>query len=81
VVVEGVAAKGKEHQVPPAGVRGRLRFEDDRNEQANVLDPPPGSAAVPRAGRPGRARGRQGVTRGVSVRQRRWRRRPGPRER
>jgi hypothetical protein len=40
VVVEGVAAKGKEHQVPPAGVRGRLRFEDDRNEQANVLDPP-----------------------------------------
>jgi hypothetical protein len=40
VVVEGVAAKSEKHEVPPAGVRGRLRLEDDRNEEANVLDPP-----------------------------------------
>jgi hypothetical protein len=40
VVVEGVATKSEEDQIPPAGVRGQLRLEDDRNEQANVLDPP-----------------------------------------
>jgi hypothetical protein len=40
VVVKGVAAKGEKHQVPPTGVGRRLRLEDDRNEEANVLDPP-----------------------------------------
>jgi hypothetical protein len=40
VVVEGVAAKSEKHQIPPAGVGGRLRLEDDRNEEANVLNPP-----------------------------------------
>jgi hypothetical protein len=40
VVVEGVAAESEKHQIPPAGVGGRLRLEDDRNEEANVLDPP-----------------------------------------
>jgi hypothetical protein len=28
------------HQIPPTGVGGRLRLEDDRDEEANVLDPP-----------------------------------------
>jgi hypothetical protein len=40
VVVEGVAAKGENHQISPAGVGGRLRLEDDRDEKANVLNPP-----------------------------------------
>ena len=40
VVVEGVAAEGEEDQVPPAGVGGRLELEDDRNEEADVLDTP-----------------------------------------
>jgi hypothetical protein len=40
VVVEGVAAKSEKNQIPPAGVGGRLRLEDDRDEEANVLDPP-----------------------------------------
>jgi hypothetical protein len=40
VVVEGVAAKSEKDQVPPAGVGGRLGLEDDRDEEANVLDPP-----------------------------------------
>jgi hypothetical protein len=40
VIVEGVAAKGENHQIPPTGVGGRLRLEDDRDEEANVLDPP-----------------------------------------
>jgi len=40
VVVEGVAAEGEEDQVPPAGVRGRLRLEDDRDEESDVLDTP-----------------------------------------
>jgi hypothetical protein len=40
VVVEGIAAKSEKHEVPPAGVGGRLRLKDDRNEEANVLDPP-----------------------------------------
>jgi hypothetical protein len=40
VVVEGVATKGEKHQIPPAGVGGLLRLEDDRDEEANVLDPP-----------------------------------------
>jgi hypothetical protein len=38
MVVEGVAAKSEKHQIPPAGVGGRLRLEDDRDE--DVLDPP-----------------------------------------
>jgi hypothetical protein len=40
VVVEGVAAESEQHQIPPAGEGGRLRLEDDRNEETNVLDPP-----------------------------------------
>jgi hypothetical protein len=40
VVIEGVAAKSEKHQIPPAGVGGRLRLEDDRDEEADVLDPP-----------------------------------------
>jgi hypothetical protein len=40
VVVEGVAAKSEKHEVPPAGVGWRLRLEDDRDKEANVLDPP-----------------------------------------
>jgi len=40
VVVEGVAAEGEEDQVPPASVGGRLGIEDDRNEEADVLDAP-----------------------------------------
>ena len=39
VVVEGVAAKGEEDQVPPAGVGGQLGLDDDRDE-ADVLDTP-----------------------------------------
>jgi hypothetical protein len=40
VVIQGVAAKGKEEQVPPACVRRRLWLQDDRNHEANVLDTP-----------------------------------------
>jgi hypothetical protein len=40
VVVEGVAAEGEEDQVPPASVGGRLGLEDDRDEEAYVLDAP-----------------------------------------
>jgi hypothetical protein len=40
VVVEGIAAKGEKHQIPPPGVGGRLRLEDDRDEKTNVLNPP-----------------------------------------
>jgi hypothetical protein len=40
VVVEGVAAEGEEDQIPPSGVGGRLRLEDDRNAEADVLDTP-----------------------------------------
>jgi hypothetical protein len=40
VVVEGLAAESEKHQIPPAGVGGRLRLEDDRNKEVNVLDPP-----------------------------------------
>ena len=40
VVVECVAAECEEDQVPRAGVGGRLRLEDDRNEEADVLDTP-----------------------------------------
>ena len=29
VVVEGVVVEGEEDQIPPAGVGGRLRLEDD----------------------------------------------------
>jgi hypothetical protein len=32
VVVEGVAAESEDHQIPPMGVRGRLRVENDRDE-------------------------------------------------
>jgi hypothetical protein len=49
VVIEGVAAESEEDQVPPTGIGGRLGLEDDRNEEADVLDPPPrsGSKAAP----------------------------------
>jgi hypothetical protein len=40
VVVEGVAAEGEEDQVPPTGVGGRVRLEDDRDEESDVLDTP-----------------------------------------
>jgi hypothetical protein len=40
VVVKGVAAEGEEDQVPPTGVGGRLRLENHRDEQTDVLDPP-----------------------------------------
>ena len=39
MVVEGIAAEGEDH-VPPASVGGRLGLEDDRNEEADVLDAP-----------------------------------------
>ena len=40
VVVEGVAAEGEEDQVPLVSVGGGLELEDDRDEEANVLDAP-----------------------------------------
>ena len=40
VVIEGVAAEGEEDQVLPASVGGRLGLEDDRDEEADVLDSP-----------------------------------------
>ena len=40
MVVEGVVAEGEEDQVPPASVGGRLGLEDDRDEEAYVLDAP-----------------------------------------
>jgi hypothetical protein len=40
VVIQGVAAKGKEEQVPPACVGRRLWLQDDRNHETNVLDTP-----------------------------------------
>jgi hypothetical protein len=76
VVVEGVAAKGEKHKVPPAGVGGRLRLEDDRNEETNVLDPPGlvvklsherVSRIVPEGGRMGRAAARRGRGVGSNV--------------
>ena len=39
IVVEGVAAEGEEDQVPPPGVGRRLRLEDDRDQEPDVLDP------------------------------------------
>ena len=54
VVVEGVAVEGEEDQVSPTGVGGRLRLEDDRDEEPEVLDTPgPGSGAAPRGDRIG----------------------------
>jgi hypothetical protein len=38
VVVEGVAAKSEDHQIPPPSVRGRLGVENDRDEKPDVLD-------------------------------------------
>jgi hypothetical protein len=32
VIVEGVAAEGDDHQIPPASIRGRLGVENDRDE-------------------------------------------------
>jgi hypothetical protein len=40
VVIKAVATEGEEDQVPPAGVGGRLRLEDNRNEEADVVDTP-----------------------------------------
>ena len=39
VVVEGVAAVGEEEQVPQPAIGRRLRLEDDRDQEPNVLDP------------------------------------------
>ena len=36
----GVAAKCEEDQISLAGVGRRLRFEDDRNKETDVLDTP-----------------------------------------
>ena len=39
VVVEGIAAE-REDQVPPPGVGRRLRLEDNRDQETDVLDTP-----------------------------------------
>ena len=39
MVVEGVAAEGEEDQVPPPGIGRRLRLEDNRDQEPDVLDP------------------------------------------
>ena len=40
MVVEGIAAESEEDWVLPTGVGGRLRLEDDRDEELDVLDTP-----------------------------------------
>jgi hypothetical protein len=40
VVIQGVAAKGKDEQFLPACVGRRLWLQDDRNHETNVLDTP-----------------------------------------
>lgn len=40
MVVEGVAAENEQHHVPPAGVGGRLRVEDDWDQALDVLNAP-----------------------------------------
>ena len=32
--------EGEEDQVPPTGIGGRLRLEDDRDKELDVLDTP-----------------------------------------